>query len=443
MNKTHRVIRQAPPLARALKPRIRHCSNGLRVITEKIEAVRSCGVGIWIQVGSRHETPDEAGLSHFIEHMLFKGTRDKDARHISDAINYLGGNVNAFTSQEMVCLHARTVDHKAAQALDLLAELLTDSIFPQDELLRERKVVMEEYLMYEDSPDDLSVDLFIKNLWPEHPLGRPILGTRSSIRQFSRPAIVDYWQRVFDPSRVVISIAGAYDPAACNQVIRRRFGALKSSGAPLADPATPGSADAAPRQTTLHRPIEQTHFCLGCLAPDRQSADRYPFALLNMILGSGSSSRLFQEIREKRGLAYSIGSFSQSFSDHGYFAVSGGVSPATHGEVLRITLDEMARICEEAVSEEELVMAREQIVDSILMGQENTESRMTRLADSLMTYGRHIPVDEVLRKFEAIGCDDVLQMARRYLKAAPLASATISPKGSHSPRTGRLSLPKR
>lgn len=444
MTKSNCIDPKAPPQSRRPKPRIRQLPNGIRIVTEKIEGVRSCGIGLWIQVGSRHEASAEAGLSHFIEHMFFKGTRDKDTHRINDEINYLGGNVNAFTSQEMICLHARTVDRKAAQTLDLLAELLTESIFPKDELARERRVVFEEYLMYEDTPDDLSVDLFLKNLWPTHPLGRPIIGTRTSIRRFSQPAILNYWQRVFDPSRLVISIAGAFDSDACNRVIRKRLAPLKNTGSPLPTVALADSVPAPlPRQTCVHRPIEQTHFCLGCPSPHRGSEDRFTFGLMNMVLGSGGNSRLFQEIREKRGLAYSIGSFSQSFTDHGYFAVSGGTSPASHSEVIGITLDEMARICEEEVREEELDMAREQIVDSILMGLENTESRMTRLADSLITYDRIVPVDEVLRKFQAVEPCHVIEMARRYLKDATLASATITPKGASPAKMRRLAWPKR
>jgi len=406
--------------------RLRTLSNGIRLITESIDSVRSCGLGLWVEVGSRHEAPGEYGLSHFIEHMLFKGTRGHDVRQIADLINFLGGNFNAFTTQEYLCLHAKTVDRKAHEALDLLAEMLLESTFPADEIRRERQVVLEEFKMYEDSPDDLSVDTFIQNLWPNHPMGRPVIGVRGQVRQISRDRIHHFWSREFRPGRLLIALAGSFDARACQDVIRRRFGGLvePTGSARRYEPATPS---AAPRQTYFKRPIEQAHFCLGTHAPRRTAPDRFAFGLMNMILGGGMSSRLFQEIREKRGLAYSIGSFAHLFSDRGFFAVSGGTSVAAFGEVLAITMKEIARIGAEEVSEHELSLAREQMIDAMLMGLENTESRMTRLAESMMAFGRVVPIDELIKKLRQVTIAEVRAVAVRYLRPGAFAASSVGP----------------
>ena len=420
--------------------RTRTLPSGLCTVTESIPAVRSCGIGLWLEIGSRHELPGEEGLSHFIEHMLFKGTRQHDVRQIGDMINYLGGNINAYTSQEMLCLHAKTVDRKAHEALDLLAELLMDSLFPADEIKRERQVVLEEYKMVEDSPDDLSVDIFLKNLWPNHPLGMPVIGTCKSIKSFSRDSILNYWQREFRPDRLLIALAGSFDEKACARVIKRRFGHWEI---PVGGDRPPFEVqDMKPRQTYLKRPVEQAYFCLGTAAPHRSSSERFAFGLMNMVLGGGMSSRLFQEIREKRGLAYSIGSFAQLFKDRGCFAVSGGTGFAALEEVLRITLAEIARICDEDVSEHELAMAREQIVDHILLGLENTESRMSRIAESILTFGRIVPVDEVIQKIRDVTPEEIRKVANHFLRVESFAVSSIGPKDGNLPLRGRLGIPK-
>ena len=419
--------------------RQRTLDNGVRVVTEPIPQVRSCGIGVWIEGGSRLEPPQNNGVSHFIEHMLFMGTGILSARRIGDRIDWLGGRVNAFTTQETICLHARTIDAKAHLALDLIGQLLTESIFPADEFLRERQVILEECKMYEDTPDDLTIDRFIHNLWPDHPLGRPVIGTRSIVRKFSCEGILDYWRRHFRPRRLVVALAGSYDARACSRVIRRCFGAIPSAGR-AGGLKRQGAPSATPRRSYLKRPVEQIHFCLGTECPHRRSPDRYAIGLMNTILGGGMSSRLFQEIREKRGLAYSIGSFLHMFHDRGYIAVSGGTSPSALDEVVRITLDEMVRICEETVSPEELDMARQQVLDDILMGLENTESRMMRLGESLLTHGRVLPIDEAIDCIQNVSIADVRRVARKYLRSGALAVSMVGPRGGRPPSTTHLSI---
>lgn len=406
--------------------RLRILPNGLRIIREPMKSVRSCAIGIWVDVGSRHESESDGGVSHFVEHMLFKGTPRLTTAQIGDLTNELGGNINAFTTQEQLVLHARTIDRKAPRALDLLSELLLDSIFPEDELTRERQVILEECKMYEDSPEELSVDVFFRNLWPDHPLGRPVIGRRSTIRRFSAGHLREYWRHELQPPRILISMAGHYDSEAMDEVIRRRFEPLTPSNH-AARPAQPSVKGLPRRQSCLKRTIEQTHFCLGTNGPRRRDPERYAFGLLNMILGGGVSSRLFQEVREKRGLAYSIGSFTQLFTDAGSFAIDGATSPSTLGEVLRITLDEIDRICEEKVTERELELARSQVIDGLLIGLENTESRMMRIAESILTFGRVMGIDETIRQVEAVSADEVQSVARRYLRSGPLALSCVGP----------------
>ncbi|MEN6625611.1 MAG: pitrilysin family protein [Candidatus Sumerlaeia bacterium] len=406
--------------------RLRTLPNGIRIVSEPMKSVRSCGIGIWIDVGSRHESEDDGGLSHFVEHMLFKGTRRLTTKQIADVTNELGGNINAFTTQEQLVLHARTIDVKAPRALDLLGEMLIESVFPDDELARERQVILEECKMYEDSPEELSVDVFMRNLWPDHPLGRPVIGRRSTIRRFNAPYMREFWRHELQPKRILIAIAGAFSKDDVEEVVRRRFAPLRESSHGHR-PAQPSTSGLERRQSCLKRTIEQTHFCLGTNAPRRRDPERYAFGLLNMILGGGVSSRLFQEVREKRGLAYSIGSFTEYFTDAGSFGIDGATSPSQLGEVLRITLDEIERICEERVSDRELELARSQVIDGLLIGLENTESRMMRNAESILTFGRVLPVDEVIGRVEAVDASDVQSVARRYLRSGALAVSCVGP----------------
>jgi predicted Zn-dependent peptidase len=299
--------------------------------------------------------------------------------------------------------------------------------------------VLEEYKMYDDSPDDLSVDTFLQNLWPSHPLGRPVIGFKGTIRKFSRESAGNYWRREFRPDRLLISIAGSFDAKACAKVIKERFAPLEAP-ASLGPRPRPEIREAPPKQTYRRRPIEQAYFCLGTDGPDRCSPDRFPFGLMNMVLGGGMSSRLFQEIREKRGLAYSIGSFAQLFSDRGFLAVSGGTSFITLAEVIKITMDEIQRICEEEVSEQELFLAREQIIDAMLLGMENTEARMSRLAESVLAFGRIVPVDEVIQHVKQVEISQMRRVARKYFRSRPFAVSFIGPKEGQLPVKGRVGL---
>lgn len=402
-------------------------SNGLRIATDRDDSVRSCSIGLWLSVGSKHERPAEAGLAHFTEHMFFKGTPRLNALDLSDELNRLGGQVNAHTSQEVVCLHARCVDEKGPRTLDLLSEMLLESSFAGEEIERERKVILEEYKMYEDSPEDVVGDLFYQALWPRSTLGRPVIGRPETIKGFSARAIRSFLGRELDPSRIVVAIAGRFDAREMMAILKRRFGKLRRATgrreAGLGSTANSGEG------LFVAKPVEQAHFCFGGLGPDRQSEDRFAFGLMNMVLGGGMSSRLFKEVREKRGLVYSIYSFAQPFHGAGSFGVNGSTSPETFDEVMEICGRELRRILDEEVSEAELQMAKDQVVDSILMSVESTMTRMTRMAESIMTFGKIIPIEHALERIKAVTPRDVKRVANERLRGEALAAACVGPKG--------------
>lgn len=404
----------------------RTLANGVRIAMDPMEFVRSCAIGIWLQVGSRHEHAREYGLANFLEHMLFKGTDKFSALELGDELNRLGGNFNAMTSQENLCLHAHCVDAKAPLVLDLLSHMLLESTFPKEELLRERNVVLEEYKMYEDNPDELIVDLFFRNLWPRCPLGRSIIGTAACIQSFTRQRLKRFAEREFDPSRILITVAGKFDVKACNRVINRFYAKIKKSR--LSKP--PSLVASKSRMLKVHhkRDIEQVHFCFGTQGPSRRSKDRYAFGLMNMIFGGAMSSRLFREIREKRGLAYSIQSFAQSFRDKGSFAIIGSTRPSNLIEVLDICRTEARKICDELVQLDELNLMREQVIDATLIGIESTVSRMLRLSESIISQGKPISYRDSLRRIKQVQPTDIRRVARRYLKNSPLAGAFIGPE---------------
>ena len=398
--------------------------NGVRILTEEISSVRSVAVGIWILAGSRNENPDEHGITHFIEHMLFKGTKHQDAIKIGHAFNILGGQFNAFTSHESMCLHARVVDHHLPKTLNLLAEVLLESVFPEEEIERERNVVLEEIKMCDDTPDETIIEIFQKNLWPDQAIGRPILGSPRTVRSMKRKDLLHYLKREIRPDRIVVSIAGNFKRDEVLEQLGRLFEKM---------PATPEVADIVEmkppqfHQRIVRKNIEQVHFCLGTIAPPRSSEDRYAFTLLLTLLGGGMGSRLFQEVRERRGLAYSISTINSAFRDTAYAGIAGASSSQTIEEVLEVCLNETQKLYDELVPEDELNRTLEQITSPLLFGLESTMSRMVRLADCEYYYGRFIPTQEVLKKLLKVKPTHIREMARKYLKDQPLCAAALGP----------------
>jgi predicted Zn-dependent peptidase len=404
--------------------------NGVRIVLERIPYVRSASVGIYLEVGSRNETPEEHGLSHFIEHMFFKGTRRHDAVTLSTLMDQLGGNFNAFTTQENICISAKVIDEHLAAAIDLLAEIYLESAFAPEEIDRERNVVLEEIKMYNDTPDELVLDVYLDHLYADHAIGRPILGTPEKIERFRRDDIVRYLSREFAPDRIVVAIAGNFDLRRIEPQLRRLFEPIEPNGwerNPIEPPAP------AYQSYNIDRDTEQVHFCMGTDGPARRSEDRYAFAILSTILGGSTSSRIFREVREKHGLAYSIGTFDCSFRDAGAIAVTGGTSPRHIHRVIRICLDEIRKLYTEGVTEEEVESARQQIKSSLILGMENSATRMGRLAECEIFFGDYIPVDDVLARLNAVTPEDVRLAAEKYLKDRPVSLASIGPAKKFEP----------
>ncbi len=404
--------------------------NGVRIVLERIPYVRSASVGIYLEVGSRNEKPEEHGLSHFVEHMFFKGTRHHDAVTLSVLMDKLGGNFNAFTTQENISISAKVIDEHLSAAIELLAELYLDSVFAPEEIERERNVVLEEIKMYNDTPDELVLDVYLDRLYADHALGRPILGTPEQVQRFTRDDILRYLNREFAPDRMVVAIAGNFDLRRIEPQLRRIFEPLEPNGwerNPIEPPAP------AFQSFNLDRDTEQVHFCMGTDGPSRRSEDRYAFAILSTILGGSTSSRIFREVREKHGLAYSIGTFDCSFRDTGAIAVTGGTSPRHIHQVIRLCLEEIRKLYTQGVSEEEVENARQQIKSSLILGMENSATRMGRLAECEIFYGDYIPVDTVLAQLNAVTPDDICQAAERYLKERPVSFASIGPSKKFEP----------
>jgi predicted Zn-dependent peptidase len=397
--------------------------SGLRLLTEHVPGAQTVSMGIWMASGSRHERPALQGIAHMLEHMLFKGTSTQSAQELALAMNALGGHFNAFTTQEVVCVHARVIEEHLGRALRLLAEMVHDSSFAEEEIERERGVILEEIKLTNDTPDDLIHDLFYENLWGDHGLGRSILGTPETVASIGRPELIEHLRRQISPPQTVVAMAGACDSGETAELVESLLIADGSECAAIEDQAP----DALHRRRHIERRLEQTHFCLGTLGPIRTSEDRYSFNLAHSILGGGASSRIFQEIRERRGLAYSIGTFVEPYHDTGCFGVSGGTSPEHLPEVIERSLAEVQRMCREPVDAEELTNAKEQMRAHLLLGLESMGHRMSRVAELEIHFGRHILLEETLARIDAVTPEDLLQVTNTHLAQAPLTMVTLGP----------------
>jgi predicted Zn-dependent peptidase len=362
--------------------------------------------------------------------MFFKGTHSYDAYQLSNEMNRIGGNFNAFTTQENICISAKVVDEHVGRAIELVSEIYLHSAFAEDEIDRERNVILEEVKMYNDAPDELVVDHFMSLLYAENPIGRPILGPPTNITRFRQSDIKEFESREFAPDRIVIAIAGNFDLRRVEPLLRRIFEPINPNGWERNPVATPAPAF---HTRNEDRKLEQVHFCMGTDAPNRVSEDRFTFAILNTILGGGPASRIFQEVRERRGLAYHIGSFDYAFKDAGCFAISGGSSPRNIQKVISQCFEEVRRIYSEDVTEDELESAKQQIKSAVLLGMENSSNRMTRLAETEMFFGDYVPVDYVLQRVNAVTRADVRAVAERYLKDRPVSFASIGQEKRFEP----------
>ncbi|WP_433230994.1 M16 family metallopeptidase [Actinomadura formosensis] len=403
--------------------------GGLRVITETMPTVRSAAFGIWSAVGSRDEAPADAGASHYLEHVLFKGTRRRSALELSAAIDAVGGDLNAFTAKEYTCYYARVLDADLPLAVDVVSDMVAESVNRPEDVEAERGVILEEIHMRDDDPGDLIHDEFATALYGDTPLGRPILGTEESINALSRDRIHGYYREHYVPSKLVVSVAGNIDHDEVVGLVSRAFeGHLTGDAAPAAPrlDGTPAPLD--PRSVVIDKDTEQAHIILGGAGVSRTDDRRFALGVLNAALGGGMSSRLFQEIREKRGLAYSVYSYTAQYADSGIFGVYAGCQPAKAEEVLSICRDELAKAADECLTDEELDRGKGQLRGAMVLGLEDTGSRMSRIGKSELVYESLLPVEEVLARIEAVTLDDVRAIARELL-AGRQALTVIGPVG--------------
>lgn len=399
------------------------CKNGVRIVLEQIPTVRSVAIGVWIGTGSRNETEQNNGISHFLEHMFFKGTTTRTAKEIAEAFDSIGGQVNAFTSKEYTCYYAKVLDEHASFALEMLADMFFHSTFVDEELQKERNVVLEEIKMYEDTPDDIVHDLLSKACYANHPLGYPILGTEETLRTFTGDSLRGYMADYYTPDRVVISVAGNVDESFI-QKVESYFGFFTAKRKASESPAPLFQ----PQKLARQKETEQAHLCIGFNGLPVGHPDIYTLIVLNNILGGSMSSRLFQEVREQRGLAYSVFSYHSSYQDSGLLAIYAGTGNNQLDLLFETIQETIEKLKEDGITEKELKNSKEQMKGSLMLGLESTNSRMSRNGKNELLLGRHRTLDEIIEEINGVTVEKVNELARRIF-AEDCALALISPSG--------------
>jgi predicted Zn-dependent peptidase len=382
--------------------------SGLIVLTERMEHVRSVAMGVWMRAGSRHEVPELNGISHFVEHMVFKGTKSRSAQRIAREVDAIGGNLDAFTGKETVCFNIKVLDEHVQTALDVLSDLVLNPVFAAEEITRERGVILEEIKMDEDNPDTLVHEIFMQNFWKGHPLGKPILGTRETVRSFEQNTLVRFFEQRFQSGNMVFSAAGNIEHDSFVEQVARHFSSL-APGSVLSDSATP---TVTPRiHLRNKKSLEQVQLCLGVPAPPIGDESRYTTLLLNTILGGGMSSRLFQTVREERGLVYAIYSDLAPYRDTGSLCVYAGTSADRAVQVIDLIMEEFRRLKSEPLQPGELRRAQDQLKGNLLLSLESSMSRMSNLARQQMYFERFFDLDEIIQRVEAVTEEEVMAMA--------------------------------
>jgi len=395
--------------------------SGLRIVTEEVPTVRSVAFGIWANVGSRDESPSVAGASHFLEHLLFKGTTTRSALEISAAVDAVGGEMNAFTGKEYTCFYARVIDRDFAIAAEVICDMIRDSVIRSEDVDSERTVVLEEIAMRDDDPGDLVHDLFSETLYGDTPIGRPILGTVDSITNMSRRSVNDYYKKKYLPENLVVAVAGNVTHERVVEQVSRLLGDfLDSSAKPAAlRPASKVKARGLGDIGLIYRKSEQANILLGFPSIDRNDERRFALSVLTSALGGGMSSRLFQEVREKRGLAYSVYASMQQFAGAGILSLYAGCNPASSQEVTSIFRDVLGDVVTSGLTDEELERAKGQVAGSMVLGQEDTGSRMVRIGKSELVYGEIKSMDEILASVRAVDQRQIAELAKEIFTAQP------------------------
>jgi len=400
--------------------------NGLTVTLEQLPYLRSFSVGIWIRAGSGNESEPQNGISHFLEHLLFKGTLSRTARDLMDAIESKGGQLNAFTSRDYTCVYVRALDTQVETAITILADIIKHSTF--NDLDKERNVVLEEITSGEDVPEEYVHDLFALQFWPDHPLGRPVAGTVETVSAMQLEHVRDYYSQWYRPRDMFFSIAGSFDADAVLDQVSREFGSIVD----LPTPPRPGLPANAAGVAWHERDIAQNHLCFGFPSPALADPLRYRYDMLSNILGGGSTSRLFERIREDEGLAYAIYTFHSTYSNAGMIGVYAAVAPENLAMTCEISTQELRKLQDSRVEADEMESNREQLKGSMLMALESTFTRMSRLARTMMHYGRLVGVDEVVQAIDAVSPDDIQNVAQSIFVLDRASLSVLGPKAGTS-----------
>jgi predicted Zn-dependent peptidase len=397
--------------------------NGLTIITEQMQHIRSASIGVWLQTGSRDEDAQWNGISHFIEHMVFKGTKNRTAEEIARQVDSIGGNMDAFTAKECICFNVKVLDEHVPTALDILSDLVLNPVFDASDIARERGVIMEEIKMDEDNPDYLVHEIFTQNFWKDHPLGKPILGTKETVKRFERDSVVDAYTHRFAPSNIIVSAAGNLDHDRFVELVTGKFEHMK--------PMSNGFHSSAPKiisRITLRnkKALEQVQLCIGVPAHPIAHEKRHAGYILNTVLGGGMSSRLFQQVREQRGLAYSVYSSVTSYADAGSLSIYAGCSPQRLGAVASVAGDVLSSIARDGISDAELARGKGQLRGGLVLGLEDPGSRMSRIGKAELHHGEHCTVEEALEQIDEVSTDQVGALARELLRR-PITAAVVGP----------------
>ena len=410
--------------------------TGLRLLTESVTHVRSVTVGVWLTRGSRHEPADHAGIAHFVEHMLFKGTTSRSAEDIAQAVDSIGGQLDAFTAKEYAAYYVKVLDEHLPIALDILSDIVLHPALDAADVEREKKVGLEEIKMVEDTPDDLVHEIFAQNLWEGHPLGRPILGTPGSVEGLTPAVLADYFAGAYTPDHFIVSAVGRLDHGRFRDLVAEQFAAPSSCGIPA-----PESAPSVTRRAVVRsKNLEQSHVCLGASGYEHAHRDRHACYVLNTLLGGSMSSRLFQNIREKRGLAYAIFSGLAAYRDAGSLTVYAGCATEAVDELIDLVVAELRGVKQGPVPDAELRRAKDHLKGNLMLGLENTASRMSHIARQEIYFGRQFDLDETLEGIERVGAGDVQRVACDLFADGALSATVLGPLDGWQLPPGRLDL---
>lgn len=395
--------------------------NGLTLLTEKIPNVRSVSFGFWVNVGARDESEDISGMSHYLEHLLFKGTKKYTARQISEIFDTLGAELNAFSAKEYTCFYSRLLDEHLPAGLEVIASLLQEPLMGQAEIASEKEVVLEEISLYEDTPDEKIHDLVTSALWSDHPLGRNILGSLETVKNFSLKEIKTFFSRNYFPKNILLAVAGSFDQSQLVELVEKHFQA-KDKNQPVRQETKP---KVKPKVMVHKKKTEQAHICLGAEAIRARDKNRFALAALDLILGGGMSSRLYQEVREKRGLVYSIYSYHSLYTETGLIAVYAGTRPANAEKVIKLIKSEIVSIINKGITDEELHRAKEHLKGQLILGLESTANRMMRLGKSELTHGEILTMNELIERIEMIKQKEVKDLACRIFQPEKMVLTII------------------